>query len=58
MNTEQQADEILKEWAKHEHQSLRKLGIIDGRRDRTIRSKEIPFADFFANRKARHDAGT
>lgn len=50
---EQQADEILREAAHSEHKSMRDLGIIDERRERTIREREQPFADYFA-RKTKH----
>jgi hypothetical protein len=52
---EQQADDILREDARKQHKSMRQLGIIDERRERTIRKREQPFADFFAKRK-RDDA--
>lgn len=48
---EQQADELLREWAKDQGVSLRKDGIIDERRERTVRERETPFASFFANKK-------
>ena len=38
---EDMADEILREDAKRQKKSLRKLGIIDERRERTIREREI-----------------
>lgn len=53
---EHDADRILREWAQKEHKSLRELGIIDERRERTIREREVDFADFFAQRKKREDA--
>lgn len=49
--SEVEADAILHEWARQQHISLRKAGIIDDRRERTVRSKEIPFTDFFDSRK-------
>jgi hypothetical protein len=52
---EQQADQILKEWAHSHHQSLRKAGIIDERRERTVREREIAFADFFGRKRNRND---
>lgn len=48
---EAEADAILHEWAKSQGISLRKAGIIDERRERTIREREIDFTPFFANRK-------
>lgn len=48
---EQQADELLREWAKEHHISLRKDGIIDDRRERTIREREVSFTPFFSQRK-------
>jgi len=53
---EQQADDILREFAHREHKSLRQLGIIDERRQRTINGREKTFADFFARRKRGEDA--
>lgn len=55
-NCEAVADEILREWAKSKGISLREAGIIDERRERTIREREIDFTLFFASRKARADA--
>ena len=49
--TEQEADDLLHEWAKQQGISLRKDGIIDDRRERTIREREVPFTTFFASRK-------
>lgn len=48
---EQQADTILHEWAKSQGISLRKVGIIDERRERTIREREVDFTPFFASRR-------
>jgi hypothetical protein len=53
---DQQADDILREWARDQHKSMRELGIIDRRRQRTINEREKPFADFFARRKRSEDA--
>lgn len=52
--SEVEADAILHEWAKANGISLRKAGIIDDRRERTVRNREVTFADFFANRKRHH----
>lgn len=49
------ADAILKEFAKKEGKSLRELGIIDERRARTVRQREITFTDFFETRKKRKE---
>lgn len=51
MKTNPDADELLREWAKSQGISLRKAGIIDERRERTLREREVTFADFFASRK-------
>lgn len=48
---EQQADDILHQWAKEQGISLRKAGIIDERRERTIREREVDFTPFFASRR-------
>lgn len=48
---EQEADDILRQWAKEQGISLRKAGIIDERRERTIREREVSFTPFFASRK-------
>ena len=53
-HSEVEADAILKEWAKSQGISLRKAGIIDERRERTVRNKEIPFADYFGRKRSRH----
>jgi hypothetical protein len=50
-NIEHDADVLLREWAKEHHTSLRKAGIIDARRERTIREREIDFTPFFASRR-------
>lgn len=50
---EAEAEEILKTWAKDQGISLRKAGIIDERRERTIREREIDFASFFGARARR-----
>lgn len=47
---EEQADSILRDWAKSQGKSLRKGGIIDERRARTVREREVSFATFFARR--------
>lgn len=52
-NCEAEADNILREWAKSKGISLRQAGIIDERRERTIREREIDFTLFFAGRKSR-----
>lgn len=41
MTIDEQADDILSRDAKSQHLSLRKMGIIDERRQRTIREREI-----------------
>ena len=46
-----EADAILRAWAKSEGHSLRRSGIIDARRERTVREREVSFADFFAYRR-------
>jgi hypothetical protein len=48
---ENDADTILRDWAKSQGLSLRKVGIIDERRERTIREREVPFSTFFEHRK-------
>lgn len=50
-NVEHDADAILREWAKEQGISLRKAGIIDERRERTIREREVDFTPFFASRR-------
>jgi hypothetical protein len=54
---ERDADRILREAANKEHKSMRDLGIIDDRRERTIRERETDFSDFFARRRRGQDAG-
>ncbi len=55
---EQEADRILRDLAQKNGCSLRDLGIIDERRERTIREREVDFSDFFVRRKnGRDDAG-
>lgn len=49
--SEQQADDILREWAASEHISLRRAGIIDERRGRTIHERETPFSVFFGRKR-------
>ena len=41
IDLEEVADQILREYAKREGKSMRQIGIVDERRERTIRSKEI-----------------
>jgi hypothetical protein len=41
---EEQADDILRKNATKHRVSLRKMGIIDERRQRTIREREIPLS--------------
>jgi hypothetical protein len=48
---EQEADDLLRAWAKEQGVSLRKDGIIDDRRERTIREREVSFTPFFASRR-------
>lgn len=48
---EQAADELLREDAHRQHKSMRQLGIIDDRRARTIREREVDFTDFFDRRR-------
>lgn len=50
-NIEHTADELLHQWAKEQGISLRKAGIIDERRERTVRQREVPFTTFFESRK-------
>jgi len=50
-NIEQTADEILRQDARSQGVSLRKLGIIDDRRRRTIDEREVCFTPFFAHRR-------
>lgn len=52
-SVETEADEILRDWAKSKGISLRRAGIIDERRERTIREREIDFTAFFSGRKRR-----
>ena len=49
--TDIEADAILRAWAKSEGHSLRHDGIIDERRERTVREREVTFADFFGHRR-------
>lgn len=49
--SEAESDALLHEWARQNHISLRKAGIIDERRERTVRQREIPFTTFFESRK-------
>jgi hypothetical protein len=53
----EQADEILHEWARSKGISLRKAGIIDERRERTVREREVSFTPFFASRKRARGQG-
>jgi len=53
---EQQADELLRADAHKQHKSMRELGMIDERRQRTIREREIDFADFFGRKQARDNS--
>jgi len=46
-----EGDAILRAWAKAEGHSLRASGIIDKRRERTVREREVTFADFFARKR-------
>lgn len=55
MTTNEEADAILRQWAKSEGKSLRQLGIIDERRERTIRERETPFATYFGRKQARRN---
>jgi len=55
-NFDTEADEILREWARKQGISLRQAGIIDERRNRTIREREINFATFFGNKKRRAES--
>lgn len=48
---EEQADELLKELALAEGVSLRQLGIIDERRQRTISAREYPMTLAFGDTK-------
>ena len=50
---EEQADAILRDMAVREHRSLRTYGVIDERRQKTIRQREASFSDFFATRRSR-----
>jgi hypothetical protein len=50
-NAEVTADEILRQDAKRQGVSLRKLGIIDDRRRRTIDEREVCFTPFFEHRR-------
>ena len=52
-NPEEQADELLRESALAEGVSLRQLGIIDDRRQRTISSREYPMSVAFRGTKNR-----
>lgn len=47
---EELANELLREDAKRQHKSMRKLGIIDERRARTVREREVPFSSFFTTK--------
>lgn len=51
---EELADEMLRREARGTVGSLRKLGIIDERRARTIREREIPFSSY-QNRGRRYE---
>lgn len=55
MTLNEEADAILRDWAKSEGKSLRQLGIIDQRRERTVREKEVPFAVIFGRRRKMRD---
>jgi hypothetical protein len=44
------ADEILKQDARKNKKSLRKYGIVDERRERTIRAREIPLSSVSEHR--------
>ncbi len=48
---EEAADELLRQDAKAQRKSMRKLGIIDERRARTVREREVPFSSFFTGPK-------
>jgi hypothetical protein len=51
---EEQADDILSDDAKSHHKSLRKMGMIDARRARTIREKEITMS-YLESKRRGHD---
>ena len=48
---EEAANELLREDAKAQRKSMRKLGIIDERRARTVREREVPFSSFFTGHR-------
>ncbi len=47
---DEMADEILREDARKNKKSLRKYGIVDERRERTIRAREIPLSSVSEHR--------
>lgn len=46
---EEQADAILRDWAREQGKSLRQLGIVDERRMTTINEREIPMSAVWPN---------
>jgi len=42
---------LLASYARKNNVSLRDLGIIDSRRERTIREREVPFSSYFTYRR-------
>ncbi len=53
-NLDELADQILREAAKKEGKSMRQIGVIDERRARTIRSREITLS-YLQDRMKRHE---
>lgn len=49
---EAEADAILRSMALREGKSLRRYGVIDERRQRTVNARELTFSGFFARRRA------
>jgi hypothetical protein len=48
---EEQADELLAEWAREQGESLRDLGVLDDRRLRTVRAVEIPMSSVYTKHR-------
>ncbi len=51
---EEIADQILRESAKKQGKSMRQIGVIDERRERTIRSREITLS-YLQDKMKRHE---
>lgn len=52
---EEEADALLEGMAKEANMSLRKMGVINHRRERTINQREVPFSYAFSRRRQGRD---